>query len=451
MSERTDTMNKKQVYLFSLIIMTLFMLCGCGSKQEMSISSSGDSVSVNDLALRPDGEAGHLYENDGLKLLIPLEYDKLLITETPQANEGAQLFSVSEKASEEAAKATGMDSDGAGWLFSIERIDEATLRDLLCNTDLSGIEVFARDTQGRYYLYCHPTDVRFVRENNEAMAADLEVWTALNEWAWTDVREAFLRENPELSAETRGSTSLELSLARIAYKSGTRYSVSTTEYGPVEPSIGTFDAAPWLEKLMTNVRYESIDLSEAPDGEYVVLSLPEENLRFDFFLAEGKENLIREVRGDEEIALYQASFADETKASAVMQNWYEALVADHDMSELGYTPDSLLGNWTEKIAGRGTIAISKSAGGQYEVQVNWGSSSSEHYVWTMTARPAASNTLHYENCRHVILTLREDGPETEELQYENGTGSFTLLSTNELLWQDDTGHAADDVLFVLEG
>ena len=443
-------MKKKQMFSLALIMLALFMLCGCGAIQETSISSSGDSVTVNDLALRPDGEAGHLYENDGLKLLIPLEYDALLITETPQDDGEARLFSVSEKASVEAAEATGMGYEGAGWLFSIERIDEATLRDLLCNTDLSGTEVFARDDQGRYYLYCHPTDVRYVREDNDAMAADQEIWTALNEWAWSKVRETFLRENPELIADTRGSTSLELALAHIAYKSGTRYSVSTTEFGPIEPAEDTFDAAPWLEKLMTDVRYELIDLSEAPDGEYVVLSLPDEELRFDFFLAEGKENLIREVHGEEEIALYQASFADDSKASAVMLDWYDALVADRDMSELGYTPDSLLGIWTEKTAGRGTIAISKNAEGQYEVLVSWASNASEMNAWTMTAHPAASNMLRYENCRHVILTLSEDGPETEELQYENGTGTLTLLSTNELQWQDNTGHAADDALFVFE-
>ena len=442
-------MKKKQVFLLALMMLALFMLCGCGAKQETSISGSGKSV--NDLALRPEGEAGHLYEYDGLKLLIPLEYDELLTTETPQDDGEARLFSVSEKASVEAAKATGMDYEGAGWLFSIERIDEATLRDLLCNTDLSGTEVFARDDLGRYYLYRHPTDVRYVRGDNEAMAADQEIWTALNQWAWNSVRETFLRVNPELIADTRGSTSLELSLAQIAYKSGTRYSVSTTEYGPIEPAEDTFDAAPWLEKLMTNVRYEPISLSEAPDGEYVVLSLPDEELRFDFFLAEGKENLIREVHGDEEIALYQAGFADDSKASAVMLDWYDALVADRDMSELGYTPDSLLGNWVEKIAGRGTIAISKNAEGQYEVQVNWASSASEMNVWTMTARPAASNMLRYENCRYIILTLSEDGPETEELQYENGTGLLTLLSTNELQWQDNTGHAADDAVFIAEG
>ena len=65
-------MKKKQVFLLALMMLALFMLCGCSAIQETSISSSGDSVT--DLALRLGSEAGHLYENDGLKLMIPLEY-----------------------------------------------------------------------------------------------------------------------------------------------------------------------------------------------------------------------------------------------------------------------------------------------------------------------------------------------------------------------------------------
>lgn len=47
-------MKKKQVFLLALMMLALFMLCGCGAIQETSISNSGDSVT--DLALRPDGE-----------------------------------------------------------------------------------------------------------------------------------------------------------------------------------------------------------------------------------------------------------------------------------------------------------------------------------------------------------------------------------------------------------
>ena len=122
-----------------------------------------------------------------------------------------------------------------------------------------------------------------------------------------------------------------------------------------------------------------------------------------------------------------------------------------EMSMLGYTPDSFIGTWVEKIAGRGNIEITKISDGQYRVQINWGSSADEMAVWMMTAVPAESNVLRYTDCYHSILTLREDDSGTETVEYENGTGELILLSTNELMWQDETGHAGDDALFISAG
>ena len=64
---------------------------------------------------------------------------------------------------------------------------------------------------------------------------------------------------------------------------------------------------------------------------------------------------------------------------------------------------------------------------------------------------AASNILHYDDCRHSIITFDEEGSDTETVKYENGTGEFILLSTNELMWQDDVEEAGKDSLFVNEG
>ena len=122
-----------------------------------------------------------------------------------------------------------------------------------------------------------------------------------------------------------------------------------------------------------------------------------------------------------------------------------------DMSALGYTPDSLVGIGEEKSGGRGHIEITKASVSQYDVQINWSSSATEMFVWTMTARPAGSNALRYEDCRLSIITFDEEGNDTEALQYENGTGEFTLLSTAELMWQDDVGHVGDDTVFVSVG
>ena len=316
----------------SLALTVILMLAACGSKSDAGVKISGDNITVDNLALRPDGEVGLLYENNGLKLLIPLEYDGLLQTDVLTDSEAGMLFRVTEKASVEAAKKQGIKEDGPGWLFSIGKVDEAAMQDMLLYTDLSGAELFAKDAYGDYYVYYHPTDVRYFRENNEAMAADQEIWTQLNEWAWGKVRGSMLAENPQLMANPVDSSVVNLYMARIAYMPGAHYSLSTTEYGPVEPEAGEFDAAYFVERMMNGVHYEYVD-GEAPDGEYVVLNFPDDGIRFDFFRAEGKENYVREVHeeGGYE-ALYLATFDDgETKAGEVMQEWYYAAV--------GATPD----------------------------------------------------------------------------------------------------------------
>ena len=121
-----------------------------------------------------------------------------------------------------------------------------------------------------------------------------------------------------------------------------------------------------------------------------------------------------------------------------------------EMALLGYTPDSFIGIWVEKTAGRGNIEVTRISDGQYRVQINWSTRADEMAVWLMTAVPAGSNVLQYNDCTHSILTLREDDTGTESVVYENGTGEFILLSTNELMWQDETGHAGDDTLFISE-
>ena len=293
-------------------------------------AAAGDDAEAGASVLPPEEERGVLYENEGLRLRIPAEYDALVLTETPQDDAYGVLFSVSEKASVEAAEAAGWTADGAGWLSSIGRIDEARLQALLCYTDLSGVEILAKDQDGNHYVCYLPTDVRYVRESNEAMYRDQEQWMTLTAWAGRGVRESFLAENPGLTPETRGSTELELHLARIEFLPGISYTVSTTQFGPLAPPDG-FDATPWLSRLTDGVRYERLENEEAPDGEYVVLAFPEEDLRFDFFLMSGGENYVREVAGGSYELLYRAVFDDgETLASAVMQDWYDALAADRN-------------------------------------------------------------------------------------------------------------------------
>lgn len=230
-----------------------------------------------------------------------------------------KLLTVSEKASIEAAEAMGEDdTEGIGELFAIIRVSEDRLHELLCG-DMPGMKVFANDGEGRFYLFCTPTDVRYVRETNEEMEKDIEQWTELNEWANGGLCDEILESNDDLTAVSFTNTELDIYLARIAYDKYTDYTVSTTEFGELKSK--NLDAKPYAEQLLAG-NFVEVEDAEAPDGEYVVLNFPEDKVRYDFFTAD--ENLVREVRGNEE-RFFRRAVEDEESNTGIMQEWYDAL------------------------------------------------------------------------------------------------------------------------------
>ncbi|MCR5833418.1 MAG: hypothetical protein K6G55_02015 [Selenomonadaceae bacterium] len=265
--------------------------------------------------------AENVYTNKGLKLTIPDEYAAEVIVEVPAQDTKGELFTVTEKKSQEAGKKEYPDGGGFGWLFTIAKVDDAKLHDLLCG-EMSGVEVFATDNEGNHYIYCHATDVRYVRENNEAMKRDQNDWIKVNDWA-REIPEKFIQEN-NLQEEIYANSDLAINLAQIMYK-GKEYTISTNEFGVME-SKGV-DVQKYAYKLIRDAQYEIAE-EEAPDGEYVVLNFPKSNERYDFFFMPGKENYVRKVYMDGQEMLYKIEFADDTiKASEVMHNWYKELVA----------------------------------------------------------------------------------------------------------------------------
>ncbi len=273
---------------------------------------------------RSSAGAPRIYNNLGYRLQIPAECDHLLLTTVCPLNSAGKLFTVSEKASM-AASGTDREKEGMGWLFSIARISEAKMHNLVC-MDMSGAELFARDDKGNYFIYYHPTDVRFHRKTPELMKQDASIWSRLTQWADVSVRKTFLKTNPGLTPMHVANDEIGLYMARITYNPASiRYRISTTEYGPMEDIL--FDPDPYAEKLLYDVTYETVPNTEAPDGEYVVLDLPDEKIRLDFFLMDGAENIIRKTDLDGNVTLYRAIFRDNmTLAGTVMHQWYEAMV-----------------------------------------------------------------------------------------------------------------------------
>lgn len=302
----------------SLLVLLLLALPACGSTEDAAPS---EEPAQTEEAAQTEEDTAVPYTNDGMNLNIPGEYDGLLKVETPRGDEGGVLFMVSEQASIDAAEASGQETEGAGWLFSIGRIDEKKLHEFLTG-EMSGVQPFAKDADGNYYVYYHPTDVRLIRADNQEMEAATEEWAKLNEWAATMPAE-FIADNSGLTEEKYGNTELDIQLARIAYTEGEKYTLTSTEAGEMQP--GDVDPKPYVEKLMNGVTYEEADLSEAPDGEYIVLNFPEMDMRFDFFT--GDKNCIRQVWADgENEKFYRAVFEDDSLTSTdVMQDWYHAL------------------------------------------------------------------------------------------------------------------------------
>lgn len=266
-------------------------------------------------------------ENEGLRLNVPKNISELLEISTPEHDEEGTLFTVSEQASIDAAKAKGYEGAGMGWLFSIRRISEEEAHRLLCG-DMSGVAIFAKDAENSYYLFCTPTDVRYDRETTEQMFADQAQWTALVEWAST-VADSFASDNG-LTRLHYGNTDMEIALYRIVYDPTVKYTLSTTAYGPLEPDV-TVDASSYVLSALNGLTLQYVDLEEAPDGEYIVLNFPEEGQRFDVFSADG--NLIRRVTDWGEY-YFRASYENEgVRLFDVLQEWYFVLASAHGLGE----------------------------------------------------------------------------------------------------------------------
>ena len=189
--EKTEETTLKKLFCIILTVVLTCALSASAFAEGTGAAIDGDKIVIDNLTLLPEGEAAVAYENEGMKLLIPLEYDELLVTEVPENSPGGTLFTVSEKASVEAAGG----EDGAGRLFSIVRISKEKMQEMRCD-DMSGNEIFARDTDDNYYVYQHPTDVRFFRESYENVETDMQIWSELNEWAWGKVHHQYNRIRP---------------------------------------------------------------------------------------------------------------------------------------------------------------------------------------------------------------------------------------------------------------
>ncbi|MDO4990873.1 MAG: hypothetical protein Q4E45_10255, partial [Eubacteriales bacterium] len=253
-----------------------------------------------------------VFENLGLKLKVPNELVDKLILETKDE----PLFTATEIASKEAAEKTHPEyADGMGWLFGISRVTEDKLHEMLTYV-MFGQKVFARDDSGCYYILSTPTDVRIDREG-EITESDLAQWSAFYKWINGSMCERFIADNG-LTPCRISNTDLDIELARIAWKGETAYTLASLADGV--HGLGNADGAAAAGKLLSACFFEMTD-EEIPDGEYLVLQIPDSRVRFDFFYAE-VGRLVREYR-DDMVILYRCK--EDVDVTALVEQWYEAL------------------------------------------------------------------------------------------------------------------------------
>ena len=92
---------------------------------------------------------------------------------------------------------------------------------------------------------------------------------------------------------------------------------------------------------------------------------------------------------------------------------------------------SLSGNYQDSTSQRATAKVFDN-GETLDIIVRWSSSATETTMWDMVCNNEGDK-LTYTNCKKSNVTYDENGESTEEVEYENGEGFFTL-EDGKLLW-----------------
>ena len=318
-------------------------------------SAAGTGIHYAEAAAAPPEGQVRFYEAEGLRLRVPGVFFPQL--QLDAASEG-RIFSVTETASLEAARKTGTEYQGAGWLFAISRVTEAELHEMLCG-DMSGRDLFAKDGQGNYYIFCHPTDVRYFRESPEEMQRDQQVWSRLSVWAYKKVRAEFIKDNPGLTALEADNSPVGIHLAQILYR-GAKYTLGRTGEEPID-SKG-FHSTSYAEAILYGNSFRMVKKVRLPD-KYYTLCLPETQETLTFFKRRG-ECYVRESRPGAEDIYYQA-LPWKQKEDPVLQiaEWRLALEAAKDLEKMEISPETSSKGWSAPLDPKGQVNVTVGQGG----------------------------------------------------------------------------------------
>lgn len=113
---------------------------------------------------------------------------------------------------------------------------------------------------------------------------------------------------------------------------------------------------------------------------------------------------------------------------------------------------NLIGIYEDETSQRAWMQIMTDGDKGGVVEIHWASSAFETTIWTFSGVfDTEDNTLPYENCVKTDYIYDEDGNETAEVLYENGTGRLTVNEDWSILWTDDVEDTGAECVFVFSG
>lgn len=216
--------------------------------------------------------------------------------------------------------------------------------------------------------------------------------------------------------EAPAADPLHADLAKLAE---TPYTLATTEYGEMTPTDP--NQTEIFVELLNDMTFEPTT-AEAPDGEYVVLAFPGENIRYDFFLGDVQENLFRLVKADGTEEMFKATVPEgRAEIGNVMDAWASSVAdtlglvpsVEAKMPDPGWILDSVEGKvWVDD---RASLEVFLEDTENYKVLISWSSSAFEATEWTYACEyKAEDQTL---NALHMIqeeVVYDEQGEETRK-------------------------------------
>jgi len=175
----------------------------------------------------------------------------------------------------------------------------------------------------------------------------------------------------------------------------------------------------------------------------VVLSFPDEGIRFDFFFAEGAEDLVRQVNADGSEELFRAVMPEDLAAvNGIMSAWYDSVAAFY-----GLVPDVTVDIPAEAEIFDGSAWVHERAGleifvedvDNFKVLITWANSASDAMEWTYGC--SYDETDHSLKAAYMILDhveYSENGDENRTCEKEGeSTAVFSLDDQGNLVVTDE--------------